>query len=76
MAFILIVLLALGTMGSAADFNSGDMTSYYKRTGAKFLEEKSQVKGVKKLKNGILVEVEERFYDYFDELIQFPCLMN
>ena len=53
--FTLIVLVVLCTfflLGSA-----GDMSKYYKRTGAKYLKEKAQEDGVITLKSGMLVEI-------------------
>eukprot|EP00961_Rhodomonas_salina_P098813 1329282-Rhodomonas_salina.3 len=44
---ILVLAIALCVMGA-------DMTKYYKRTGAKYLEEKAKEEGVKKLPSGML----------------------
>jgi FKBP-type peptidyl-prolyl cis-trans isomerase FklB len=55
---IALCLVAMSSFSLAASSKKkGDMNSYVKRTGAKFIEEMSKREGVIKLKSGMLVEI-------------------
>ncbi len=53
-AFLFVAILASFVCGADA---KGDMTSYMKRVGAKYLKEVSQKEGIIALKSGMLVEI-------------------
>lgn len=55
LTFVLFCLFFFAVYGS--EKKKGDMNSYLKRTGAKFLEEVAQKEGVIKLKSGMLIEI-------------------
>eukprot|EP01039_Chlorochromonas_danica_P000171 gene171-180_t len=55
LTFVLFCLFFFAVYG--ADKKKGDMNSYLKRTGAKFLEEVAQKEGVIQLKSGMLIEI-------------------
>jgi hypothetical protein len=55
-AIFLLVLIATSLFLCHAK-KKGDMNSYMKRTGAKYLNEISQKEGVNTLKSGMLVEI-------------------
>lgn len=52
----LSLLLCIGIV-VAADKKKGDLNSYLKRTGAKFLKEVAKKEGIIKLKSGMLIEI-------------------
>jgi FKBP-type peptidyl-prolyl cis-trans isomerase FklB len=55
--FLALMAFLLGTMSMAADKKKGDMDSYRKRTGAKYLADVAKKEGVYTLKSGMLVEI-------------------
>jgi FKBP-type peptidyl-prolyl cis-trans isomerase FklB len=58
-SFVLFLFATILLVSSVAadDKKKGDVNSYLKRTGAKFLEEVAQREGVIELKSGMLVEI-------------------
>jgi len=57
MNLVALLLLLLSLFAISSDAKKGDMDSYRKRTGKKYLEETAKKEGVLKLKSGMLIEV-------------------
>ena len=53
----LTLIVFTTSLNGAVEKKKGDLTAYYKRTGAKYLKEISQKEGIIALKSGMLIEI-------------------